>query len=51
VSDGPDVQEMTVEQIINGDPEKNFPGLLPIVQVFHEVYKKLFSLFTILQLQ
>jgi hypothetical protein len=33
-SDEPaDVQEMTVEQIINGDPEKKFPGLLPIVQV------------------
>lgn len=31
-SDAPNIQEMTVEQIINGDPEKNFPGLLPIVQ-------------------
>ncbi len=32
-SDAPNIHEMTVEQIINGDPQKNFPGLLPIVQV------------------
>ena len=37
-SDAPDVHEMTVEQIINGDPEKKFPGLLPIVQVHCTIY-------------
>jgi hypothetical protein len=29
----PIVEELTVAQILNGDAEKNFPGLLPICQV------------------
>lgn len=31
-TDEPAVQELSVEEILNGDPEKNFPGLIPIVQ-------------------
>ena len=29
----PIVQELTIAQILNGDPEKKFPGLIPICQV------------------
>ena len=36
-SQEPVIKEMTINQILNGDEESKFPGLLPICQVlFHQ---------------